>query len=86
MQEGRGCGGKRINRVNVSLTNKMNNKLSQLAIACNMRPTTLAATLIEMCLEDPVIVSRLQKEHNVHAAYKVIPISRNGETEYMMKG
>lgn len=85
MIEGKGCGGKRIRRVNISLSNKMNNKLNQLATSCNMRPTTLAALLIEMCLDDPMIVSRLQKEHNVYPAYKVIPINRGGGTEYMMK-
>lgn len=57
MIEGKGLGGKRICRVNVSLDNKMNKKLSKLAIACNMKPTTLARVLIEKCLDDPVLVS-----------------------------
>ena len=47
MIEGKGLGGKKIHRVNVSLTNKQAFKLNRLATACNMKPTTLAAVLIE---------------------------------------
>lgn len=86
MQEGRGLGNKRVCRISVNVTNKMNNKLTKLATACGMPKTTLAALLIERCLDDPVIVSKLQQEFNKHAAYKVLPINRNGETEYMFRG
>ncbi|MEH6993087.1 hypothetical protein V7075_10265 [Neobacillus drentensis] len=43
MIEGKGLVGKKIHRVNVSLTNKQAFKLNRLATACNMKPTTLAA-------------------------------------------
>jgi hypothetical protein len=86
LQEGRGLGNKKINRVNLSLDNKTNRKLNQLAVACGMKPTVLARHILEKCLDDPLFVTKLQQEHNVHAAYKVLPINRNGETEYMFRG
>lgn len=86
LQEGRGLGGKRVCRVGINLTNEMNSKLSRLAVACGMPKTTLAALLVERCLDDPIIVSKLQQEFNKHAAYKVLPINVNGETKYMFRG
>lgn len=85
LQDGRGCGGKRINRVNISLTNKMDSKLNKLSVSLGMKKTTLACMLVEMCLDDPVIVSKLQNEFNVHSAYRILPINRNGDTEYLLK-
>lgn len=86
LQEERGLGGKRVCRVGVNLTNKTNNKLSKLATACGMPKTTLAALLVERCLDDPLLISKLQQEFNKHAAYKVMPVKVNGETEYMFRG
>lgn len=86
MIEGKGLGGKKINRVNMSLTNKVDKKLRRLATACNLSHTTLAAMLVEICLNDPQIVHRLQKEFNIYAAYKVVPVHRNGEIDYVMRG
>lgn len=87
MQEGRGCGGKKVNRVNLSLDNKTNKKLNQLSVATGKRPTVLAREILEKCLDDPLFVNKLQKEHNKgHEAYKVLPISVNGETKYMFRG
>lgn len=86
MQEGRGCGGKKVNRVNLSLDNKTTVKLSKLATACGMPKTTLAALLVELCLDDPIMVNKLQKDYNKHAAHKVMPINVNGEIKYMFRG
>lgn len=86
MQEGRGCGGKRVNRVNLSLDNKTMVKLSKLATACGLPKTTLAALLVERCLDDPVLVAKLQQEFGKYEAYKVLPINVNGEIKYMLKG
>ena len=86
MQEGRGLGNKRVCRVGINLTNKQNNKLNRLAVACGMPKTTLAALLVERSLDDPILVSKLQQEFNKHAAYKVLPIKKDGETEYMFRG
>lgn len=79
MIEGKGLGNKKVNRVNVSLTNDYDSKLRRLAIACNMRPTTLAALLIELSLDSSALISYLQENYNVHKAYRVLPVeSRDG--------
>lgn len=85
MIEGKGLGGKRVCRTNISLTNEMDNKLSRLAVSCGLKKTTLAALLVERCLDDPVIVGELQREYNLHSAYKVLPIKSNGAIIYKLK-
>ena len=70
MIEGKGLGGKKVNRVNVSMTNRMNQKLNKLATACNMRPTTLACLLIEKSLDNVQLISDLQREFAIHTAYR----------------
>jgi hypothetical protein len=86
MIEGKGLGNKKVNRVNISLANKMNTKLNKLSTACNMKPTTLACLLVETCLNDPEMVFKLQQEHSVYSAYRVVPIKdfTSGEIEYVM--
>lgn len=86
MIEGKGLGGKRVNRVNISLNNKFINKLNRLATACNMKPTTLAALLVELSLDDNKIVLELQDEYCTHTAYRVIPAKKyNDNIEYLLK-
>lgn len=84
MIEGKGLGGKKVNRVNVSMTNRMNQKLNKLATACNMRPTTLAGLLIEKSLDNVQLVTELQIEYAVHTAYRVLPVSSQGTIEYVL--
>ncbi|WLR54269.1 hypothetical protein LC048_17735 [Mesobacillus subterraneus] len=84
MIEGKGLGGKKVNRVNVSMTNRMNQKLNKLATACNMRSTTLAGLLIEKSLDNVQLVSELQREFAVHTAYKVLPVRNQGSIEYVL--
>lgn len=60
MIEGKGLGGKKVNRVNMSLTNKVDKKLRRLATACNLSHTTLAALLVEMSLNDSQLIHKLQ--------------------------
>lgn len=86
MIEGKGLGGKRVHRVNVSLTNKQAYKLNRLATACNMKPTTLAAVLIEKGLNDFRLVSELQKDHCKEKAYRVVLVNNNGELNYALSG
>jgi hypothetical protein len=74
MIEGKGLGGKKINRVNVSLSNAYDLKLRRLAIACNMKPTTLAGLLVQLSLDNADLVAELQKNHCKYNAYKVMPI------------
>jgi hypothetical protein len=84
--EGKGLGGKKINRVNVSMTNKYSLKLNRLATACNMKPTTLAGKLIEKCLDDPRVVMELQKELCTQSAYKVVLVNNGEELHYSLSG
>lgn len=86
MIEGKGLGGKRVNRVNLSLTNKTSSKLNKLATACNMKPTTLACLLLEIGLDSTELVNRLQDEYNVHGAYKILLVKdyKNNEIEYVL--
>ncbi|MBT2659387.1 hypothetical protein J7E81_30135 [Bacillus sp. ISL-18] len=87
MIEGKGLGGKKIHRVNVSLTNKQGYKLNRLAIACNMKPTTLAGLLIEISLNNAGLVDKLQKEYWTQTSYRVILINNGeGELVYLLNG
>jgi hypothetical protein len=82
----RGSGGKRIVRVNVSITNRNDSKLRRLATACDMKPTTLAGMLIEIGLNDARLVSELQREYCKESAYRVIVVNNNGELNYVLSG
>jgi hypothetical protein len=86
MIEGKGLGGKKVHRVNVSLTNRLSVKLNRLATACNIKPTTLAGLLIEKGLENALLIAELQKEYCTQAAYKVLLIRdfNNGEIKYVL--
>jgi hypothetical protein len=74
MIEEKGLGGKKLNRVGISLSNKYDSKLRMLATACGMGHTTLAGMLVEMCLDNADIVAELQKNRCKYTAYKVTPI------------
>lgn len=79
MIEGKGLGNKKVNRVNLSLSNEYTRKLNRLAVACNMKHTSLACLLLERCLDNQELVRDLQREFNIHNAYVVEPV-RNYET------
>lgn len=86
MIEGKGLGNKKINRINLSVTNTVNKNLNRLAVACNMRPTTLAAHILETSLNDPSFVHKLQSDLNVYQPYKLVPVQNKGVIEYVIKG
>ncbi|PAD86654.1 hypothetical protein CHH55_16930 [Niallia circulans] len=88
MIEGKGLGGKKVNRVGISLTNKDSSKLNKLATSCNMKPTTLAGLIIEKCLNNPQFVAQLQEEFCIQKAYKVLLIKdfKTGEYNYVLSG
>lgn len=75
MIEEKGLGGKKVVRVNVSLTNKESSKLNRLATACNLKPTSLAGMLIEKGLNNADLIAELQKEYCTYSAYKVVPVT-----------
>lgn len=87
MIEGKGLGDKKVNRVNVSLSNHYDTKLKRLATACNMKPTTLAGILIETCLDSASLIDSLQENYNVHSSYRVLPLENyeTGEVELILR-
>lgn len=84
--EGKGLGGKKIHRVNVSLTNKQALKLNRLATACNLKPTTLAGLLIEISLNNAGLVDLLQKEYCTQTSYRVVLVNNDTELLYLLNG
>lgn len=86
MIENKGLGGKKVHRVNVSITNRLSAKLNRLATACNMKPTSLAGFLIEKGLNNVELVNKLQKEYCTQRAYKIVFIHNNGELNYVLRG
>lgn len=86
MIEEKGLGGKKVNRVGISLSNHYDGKLRKLATACNMKPTPLAGLIVEMCLDDPVFVAKLQKEYCTQSSYRVIPINNGKKIEFVLGG
>lgn len=87
MIEGKGLGDKKVNRVNVSISNKNESKLRRLATACNMKPTSLAGLLIEISLNNVGLVDKLQKEYCTQTSYRVILINNgSGELVYLLNG
>ncbi|NMD69614.1 hypothetical protein HHO41_04875 [Bacillus sp. DNRA2] len=86
MIEGKGLGNKKVNRVNISLTNKESAKLNRLATACNMRPTTLAGMLVERCLNDVNIINEIQSEYCTYSAYRIVVLKIGNEVKYITGG
>lgn len=86
MIEEKGLGGKKVNRVGISLTNRYDSKLRKLATACGMGHTTLAGLLVEKCLDNAQMVAALQKEYCIQSAYKVVVINNKGELNYVLSG
>lgn len=84
--EGKGLGNKKINRVNLSLTDQQFMRLKRLSISLNIRITTLAALLIEKSLSDVTLINELQQEFTTQKAYKIVPIQNNGELKYALTG
>lgn len=86
MYEGRGLGNKKINRVNLSLSNEYDQKLKWMAQACSKRPTELAGILLEQILDDPEEMYRLQDQYCLYEAYRVRVIRSMGHTHYELPG
>ncbi|PGY11066.1 hypothetical protein [Bacillus sp. AFS031507] len=87
MIEGKGLGGKKNHRVNLSLTNKQAYKLNRLATACNMKPTTLGGLLIEISLNNAELVNNLQKQYCTQTSYRVVLVNNGGgDLVYLLNG
>jgi hypothetical protein len=86
MIEGKGLGNKRVNRVNLSLTNREMKNLKLLANACGIDHSVLARKILLLCLEDEMIVNKLQERYCTQRAYKVVFLRNNGEVHYTLTG
>lgn len=75
MIEEKGLGNKKINRVNISLSNRYFSKLKKLSISCNMRWTTLSGLIIEMFLNDPRLMKKIQDEYCTEPIYRVLAMN-----------
>lgn len=84
MIEEKGLGNKKINRVNVSLSNRYFSKLKKLAISCNMKWTQMAGLIIEIFLNDPHLMKKIQDEYCTEPLYRVLPMNdeKKGYTIY----
>ncbi|MCM3763422.1 hypothetical protein [Neobacillus niacini] len=86
MIEGKGLGGKRVARVNASITNKEDSDLKKLATACGMKHTELTWHLIRRCLYDPIIVNEFLDEYCKENSYRVWLVQKDGEIHYQLNG
>lgn len=77
---------KRPNRVGVSLSHEYDRKLAKLAIACNMRPTTLAELIIRTMLDNSSYIHHLQDRYNIYPAFKILPVTELGKLKYNIGG
>jgi hypothetical protein len=84
--EGKGLGGKRINKVAISLTNKDNNKLSRLATATGMKKAQLCGYIVEKMINDVNFINQIQEEFCLIQSYRITPIKNNGNTIYALNG
>lgn len=76
---------KRLNRVNLSLTDAYKKKLDMLAVSCNMHPTTMAEVMVRLCLDNANTINYLQEKYNVNPEYKILPIREDGELRFTLK-
>ncbi|KAA0780880.1 hypothetical protein [Bacillus sp. TE8-1] len=85
--EAKGGGNKKINRVNLSLTNQRFMKLKRLSMRLNIRHTKLAAVIIEKCLSNVGLINMLQDKYCTQKAYRIVPINNGGgELTFVLTG
>jgi hypothetical protein len=70
-------------RVNAGLSQDSHAKLEQLSYSVQMPKTILAATLIELCLNNPDIINYIQNINAVPNGRRIIPVSENGNISYI---
>jgi hypothetical protein len=86
IQQGRGLGDKKVNRVNLSMSNEYSKKLKWMAQACGMKPTEFAGRLVETMLDNPQAMYKLQDEYCQYEAYRVRIFRSMGHTHYELPG
>jgi hypothetical protein len=51
-----------------------------------MKPSSLAAMLIDLGLNNPQLVNELQKEHCTESAYRIVLVKDGKEINYVLRG
>jgi hypothetical protein len=83
----KGLGGKRINRLNMSITNEDEKNINMLATACGKRyAATIAYEILSRGLKDISLLNELQKEYCIQSAYRIVFIQHDGRLEYTLTG
>jgi hypothetical protein len=82
----KGLGGKRINRLNLSITNEDEKNINMLATACGMKPASIAYEIFLRGLNDIQLLNELQKEYCIQSAYRIVFIQHDGRLEYTLAG
>jgi len=70
-------------RVNSSLDKTIHEKLDRLAMACGTTKTTLAAYLIELCLNNENIINFIQDQYKDTSRFRIIPTKVKGELNFI---
>lgn len=70
-------------RVNAGLSQDTHSKLEQLSFVVQTPKTILAATIVEICLNNPDFINYIQNINAVPNGRRVIPVSENGEITYI---
>jgi hypothetical protein len=86
MIEGKGLGGKRVNRLKLSLTNSDESDLAKLATACNMKKSELGYHMFQYLIHNPEFLNYIQKEYCTQKAYKVVLVNKNGNKQLALTG
>lgn len=86
MKEGRGLGGKLVNRLVSYFSNKQFYDLKKLATACNMKPAELNREIITRVMYDSQFITELQNDYCTQAAYRVRIIQKDRIPRYELAG
>lgn len=70
-------GNKKIN-VNPALAQNVHEKLDRLAVAIGVTKTSLAAQLIELCLNTESIINFIQQQYQDNSRFRIIPSKLDG--------
>jgi hypothetical protein len=68
------------------MNNDYHSKLKQLAVSCNVHPTTMANMLLERALHDAAYIKYYQDRLNIYPAYKIVLVSDLGNFKYALGG
>lgn len=86
MIEGKGLGGKRVSRYNLSLTNQEALNLERLARAVNKNPSVLIREIFFQTIYDPYFLRKYQDEFCKEKAYRVVMLNNERETKFILTG